>query len=323
MNILYTVNNDYVPQLATGICSVCENNRDFEILRFYIFSDGISAENKNILSGFVKKYGRDIQFIDIDGFMDAVGLSLDTGGWNEVIMARLLMAGLLPDEVDKVLYLDADTVVRRSLRALWDEHPVRGILSMVMEPTASRARRASLGIERFPYFNSGVLLVDLKKWRKNGVESSILDYCSKNGDSLVASDQDAINVVLAGKIDAIPPKYNASNIFSYYPYRFLHRLMPEFSDEEECVEARDNPVIVHYLGEERPWRKGNTHAYRSEYEKYLSKTPFSGTLPEKGWEMYFVLWKAFNAVTKFFPSLRYKVIDGLIPFFLEFRSHKK
>lgn len=323
MNILYTVNNDFVPQLATGICSVCENNRDLEIIQLYVFSDGITAENKNILYGFVKKYGREIQFIDIDGFMGTAGFSLDTGGWNEVIMARLLMARLLPNEVDKVLYLDADTVVRGSLRTLWDEHPGHGILSMVMEPTASMARRKRLGIGCFPYFNSGVLLVDLEKWRKSGVELSILDYCAKNGDNLVASDQDAINVVLSGKIDAIPAKYNASNIFSYYPYKFLHRLMPEFSDEEEYIEARDNPVIVHYLGEERPWRKGNTHAYRSEYEKYLSKTPFSGALPEKGWEMYFILWKTFNALTKFFPSLRYRVIDCLIPCFLELRSRKK
>lgn len=323
MNILYTVNNNFVPQLATCICSVCENNRDSENIQFYVLSDGVSSANKDALSRFVDGYGRAIQFIDIDGFMSAVGLELDTGGWNEVIMARLLMARLLPDGVNKVLYLDADTVVRRSLLDLWDENPVRGVLSMVMEPTASKPRRENLGIGHRPYFNSGVLLVDLKRWRKEGVETKILDYCSKNGDVLVASDQDAINVVLAEEIDAIPPKYNASNIFSYYPYNFLNRLMPAFSSEEDYIEARDNPVIVHYLGEERPWRNSNTHVYRSEYEEYLSKTPFSNTPPEKGWELYFILWRIFNALVRFFPSLRYRIIDGLIPFFLDFRSRKK
>lgn len=323
VNILYTVNNDFMPQLAAGICSICENNKDANHVDFYVFGDGIASDNKEILSRFVAGYGRHIHFIDIDGSMVAASFGVDTGAWNGIVMARLLIARLLPQDIDKVLYLDGDTIVRGSLLDLWDNNPAEGVLSMVMEPTASRLRRKELGIEQFPYFNAGVLLVDLKKWRENDAETRILDYCTKNGSCLFANDQDAINVVLSEEIDAIPPKYNASNVFSYYPYSFLHRLMPQFSSEKEYMDAREDPVIVHYLGEERPWRKGNTHVYRREYSKYLSMTPFADTALEAGWEMYFVLWRLFNVATKHFPSLRYKVIDCLIPSFLKLKSRAK
>ena len=321
MNILYTVNGGYVPQLAAGICSVCENNKQVDDLSFYVLTVDVSVENKELIRGFVQRYGRSIFFIDIDGFMETLGFELDTGGWNEIILARLLMARLLPGDVERVLYLDADTIVRKSLHELWvSSFPKRGILSMVVEPTASKGRRSDLGIKDYPYYNSGVLLVDLSRWRKAKAERRILEYCAEKGDSLVASDQDAINVVLRDEIEPIPPQYNASNVFMYYPFEFLHELMPAFSDINAYKEAKSDPVIVHFLGEERPWRKGNTHPFREDYYRYLSKTPFSETPLEGGWGLYFMAWRLFNLATKSFPSARYRIIDGLIPCFLKIRS---
>lgn len=67
MNILYTFDNNFVPQVAAGMCSICENNKDIEELNFFVFSLKISKENQKKLDEFLNdKYGRNITFIELD-----------------------------------------------------------------------------------------------------------------------------------------------------------------------------------------------------------------------------------------------------------------
>ncbi len=323
MNILLTIDDNFVPQLAANICSVCENNQDIEDISFYIFDNGISDSNKQLLDAFVLSYKRSISFISIVGFMDTIGFRFDTTGWNEIVLARLLMSRFLPEELEKVLYLDGDTIVRGSLKELWDTDLEGFTLGAVVEPTANKERRKKLEIEQFPYYNAGVLLVNLSNWRRSNAESRILSYCARNSDKLFANDQDAINVVLKDEIRALSPSYNFSNVFTYYPFKTLNKLMPGFCDEETFFEAKSNPCVIHYLGEERPWRKGSTHAYKLDYDYYLSKTPWNKTPKEDGWKFYFVVWRIFNLATKPFPSVRFAIMDTLIPFFIKQRSKRK
>lgn len=323
MNILLTIDNNFVPQLSANICSICENNEDLDTISFYIFDNGITPENKNSLTRFTEEYGRVITFIPIVGFMDELGFEFDTSGWNEIVLARLLMANFLPKTVTRILYLDGDTIARGSLKALWETDIEGYTLGAVMEPTANKKRRECLGIANRPYYNAGVLLVNLTNWRKTQAENRILDYCKNNSSKLFANDQDAINVVLANEILPLSPTYNFSNIFIYYPYKTLDKLMPGFSDDMELPRAKKDPCIVHYLGEERPWRKGNTHPFGSDYDYYLSKTPWKDTPKEEGWTLYFVLWKAFNAATRHAPRLRFAIIDSLIPLFVSQKAKRK
>jgi len=81
-------------------------------------------------------------------------------------------------------------------------------------------------------------------------------------------------------------------------------------------------IGIHYLGEERPWRKGTTHKYKKDYFKYLNKTEWKNTELETGWELYFVLYKMFLVILKPFPYIRYKIIDFLIPLFMKIRAKK-
>lgn len=96
----------------------------------------------------------------------------------------------------------------------------------------------------------------------------------------------------------------------------------DYISRDIYMEARKNPVIIHYLGEERPWRKGNTHKYRNDYHKYLDMTVWKDTEAEDGWQLYFICWKIFNIVTKPLPKLRYNIINSLIPKFMKYRANK-
>lgn len=324
MNILYTLNDKFVPQVNAGICSVCENNKDIDEINFYLMSVGITDENKKKLKEFVKKYKRNISIIELGDLKKYFSFDFDTNGWNPIVLARLILEQILPLNVEKILYLDGDTIVRGNLLDLWNMNMNGKTIGMSIEPTIDKNRIRILNLENHPYYNAGVLLVDLNRWRKIGAGKQILDYYSKFKGNLFANDQDAINGALKEEIITISPKYNFYNIFNQYSYNFLKKqLYPiEYIPKQIYDDAIKNPVIIHYLGEERPWRKGNTHKYKNDYKKYLSMTDFKDTPDENGWTVYFICWKIFNILTKPFPSLRLRIINSLIPKFMNYRSKK-
>lgn len=109
MNLLYTVNEAFVPQLAASVASVCENSSPDDAIHFFVFCDKVSQTSKETLRSFLNKYCVEIDFIDIDGFMEAGCIDFDTQGWNEIVLSRLLLARFLVSDIQRVLYLDADT----------------------------------------------------------------------------------------------------------------------------------------------------------------------------------------------------------------------
>lgn len=323
MDVLYAANDAYVPHLAASVCSFCENNQQEQAIRFHILSLGINQDNRNRLTQMLQRYRRQVCFYELGNVLERIRFSVDTRGFDESVLARLFVGSVLPKEVQRVLYLDCDTIVTDSLHELFQTDLGDCLLGAVGEPTVTKSRRALLGMDsKTVYVNSGVLLFNLALWREKNAEKTVLDfYCSKGGN-LTAPDQDAINGALAGKIKELSPRYNYGTIEIYYPYRTLKKISyPVPFVSQECYNAaKSRPAIIHYLGEERPWREGTTHPFTEEYEKYLAMTPWRGTPKEKGWKSYFVCFRIFNAVTRPVPYLRYKMIDMLIPAFMRYRA---
>lgn len=320
INLLYTVDDNFVPQLAANICSVVSNHSGIHDITFHVFSNGITNDNRQLLQDMANEYQQKLEFYDISNFREVLGFDFDTSGWNEIVLARLLMAQFLPNEIEKVIYLDADTIALGDIALLWNQDLEGCVIGMVPEPTVGSARLDDLDINGRLYHNAGVLLVDLKLWRSTCCQEEILGYCVRRSGRLFANDQDALNAVLKDKICSLSPAFNYSNIFDYYSFSFLNSLMPGFSDEKSFASARLKPVVVHFLGEERPWRRGNTHRFNNEYHFYLSKTHWKDAEDEEGWGAYFLAWRVFNSLTRPFPQLRYKIISGLIPAFLKYRA---
>ena len=324
MNILYTLNDKFVPQVSAGICSICENNKDVKNIDFYLMSLNISDDNKSKMkSFFLKKYGREIYFVELDNLEKYFDFEFDTNGWNPIVLARLLLDKLLPEKLDRILYLDGDTIVRGKLMDLYTMDLNDKSIAASIEPTIDKKRKNNLDLNGSPYYNAGVLLVDLINWRNNNTGNQIIEYYKSHDGNLFANDQDAINGALKDNIIPLSPKYNFYNIFYQYNYRFLSRLCDfDYISKIEFDEARKNPIIIHYLGEERPWRIGNKHKYRKDYLHYLSLTPWDNQNIETGWELYFICWNIFNIIMKPFPLLRYKIINSLIPLFMKIRAKK-
>lgn len=324
MHILYTLNDKFVPQVATCICSICENNKEEKNITFHLFSLGITEKNKKKLTEFVKSYKYQIKFYELEDLSTYFDFQFDTNGWNPIVLARLLIDKILPKEINRVIYLDGDTITLASILELWNTDMKNKVIGASIEPTVDKERKKSLGLLNSNYYNAGVLLINLDLWRKNNTGEKIINYYKEKKGQLFANDQDAINGALKDEIYTLSPKYNFFNTFIQYPYHFLEKLeLPAtYISKKIFDDAKKNPCIIHFLGEERPWRKYNTHKYSKEYKKYLSITPWKDTEDEEGWHLYFICWKIFNTITKPFPSLRYNIINKLIPIFMKYRSNK-
>ena len=324
MNILFTLNDAFVPQVATCMCSIFENNRSLDDITVYLVNTDISNENKVKLETFAKSYKRNVVFISLPDLRELIGFDFDTNGWSPIVLARLLLDKLLPKELDRILYLDGDTLVLDNLEKLWNTDMGNKSIGMAPESTVDAERRSFLNLGEQLYCNAGVLLIDLDRWRDKGLGGKVLTFYREHDGQLFANDQDAINGALKDDIYILSPRYNFFNIYFSYPHKVLKRLSrpADFITKNELDEVIKNPAIVHYLGEERPWRKGNTHKLGDVYISYLNKTPWADTPLETGWELYFFCFRTFNLLMKPFPMLRYKIINSLIPAFMRYRKRQ-
>lgn len=323
MNIVYTSDDHFVPQIAAAIESVMENNKDEEI-NFYVLSKNISDEHNIFLKKLVDEKNQKVSVIEIPDLKQFFGKEIDTGGWNDIVLSRLFLDKILPGSVHKVLYLDGDTIVRHSLSKLWNRDMGKNIVGAVVEPTTADDRKIALGIkENEYYYNAGVLLIDIDNWKAFDAGAKIVNYFFEHGGKLFANDQDAINAVLRGRILTLPITYNWCNTYVFYPYKAIKKMLhkEKFIDRDKYEKVIMNPCIVHYLGEERPWRIGNRHIFKDDFFHYYSMTGLDEKdVLEDGWQTYFKLFYLFNRMIKPFPMMRLKIINFLIPAFMRYRK---
>ena len=307
MNILYGANENYVRYLAASLISLLENNRDFESIKIFILSFGISKESKEKLTRQVKDYDREIVFLELSDLKNRFDYNIDTGSYDISVMGRLFMGLMLPQDIKRVIYLDCDTIICSSLKKLWNYNLRGKALGAVLEPTIDKQLKVDIGTYiDAPYFNSGVLLIDLSAYRKKKFLERILAYQESINDVSLFADQDAINGALRWEIRILPPTYNFFTNYRYWSYNALveqdriYSLIPR----KDFEKAKKNPTIIHFAGDERPWRKGNFNPYRKKYEKYNSFSAWGDYTKEECKEFYMLFYHIVNLATLISPRLR-------------------
>ena len=308
MNIVYVSNEGYARHLGVSLCSLFDSNADEERLEVFIMDTGITPESRGKLKEIARSFGRVLTFIELKDLEKRFAVQLDTGRFDVSTMGRLFAADLLPAGVRRILYLDCDTVILKPLRRLWETELGTGfIMAAVQEPTIYEEVKQYLGLgKKDPYFNAGVLLIDLKQWRKEDLTRKVLAYYSGIAEQSLFNDQDALNGLLKGRIRTLSPRWNFFTNYRYFRYDTLCRMQPSYRriPEEVFRKAKRYPAVIHYAGDERPWRAGAMNFYGRAYEQYLAMTPWRGTPKEKGKELYLLLYHVMDLVTPVFPFVR-------------------
>lgn len=310
MNILYASNDGFARHLGTSMCSLFDKNQDMKDITVYVLSLGLSEESRGKLKVIADCYHRRLEILELGDVRGKFDFEVDTGGYDISIMGRLFMGEMLPKTVERVLYLDCDTVVVRSLKKLWKEDLGGAVFGAVMEPTIYETVKESIGLSKEDgYYNSGMLLVDLVRWREEHVQEKLLAFLKEKGGALFASDQDLLNGALKGQIHTLMPEWNFFPNYRYFSYKTLMEHSPSYGavSKKEFQKAKKHPAVIHFMGDERPWIRGNRNHYRLAYEKYLAMTPWAGTPKQTGKELYMLMYHAMDYATAVCPEIRWYI----------------
>ena len=238
LNICLAIDDNYIPPCLVTISSILKNRNLDEYINFYILSGKLKDESINFINEIVGLYNNvSIKFVDVDVSLFE---KYNTKIWGLATAYRLKAASIFK-ELDKILYLDSDIYVTKSLYELYNtdiSNSYGGLVPDIWQETQKR---------RFPnkkqtYFNAGIFLINLANWRKDKIEDKIEEYFDNNKENIIYPDQDPINVVLDGKTLQLSYKYN----FAYSPIKNECRL---FEDYEK---ASKDPTIIHYVFN-KPW----------------------------------------------------------------------
>lgn len=274
MNIVICVDHRFVMQCGVLSYSICYNNNDTQIHFFIMVDTSFTEEDKKDVSDIIYSFndGNQVDYILVEDNLVDNFLWYEKGYYTRQTFYRILMPQLLPMDVDKVLYLDADIIVRHSLTDLWTYNLDGYAVGAVPDGGSGLVKiynRLKYSID-LDYFNAGVMLINLGYWREKNLSKIMCDYLMDNPDNerSVLGDQDALNYVMRSSKIHLPLKYNVQPMFLY---KNKYLLLSIYKYNEELTEARTNPCVLHYAGC-RPWEYRCMHPYKKEFFKYQSKT---------------------------------------------------
>ncbi len=281
LEVIFSSDDNYARHMGAAAYSLLDRNRDFGHINVYMIDNKISPENRARLEKTVSAFpNASLIFIDFAAWLDKLKLDL---AWPISLSsyARLFVRGMLPDTVGRVLYMDCDMIVCDSLRALW-ETDLGGCVLGAVQDFVNDATKAAVGLApEEPYFNAGMLLIDMDEWRRQGVEDDCLAFIEAHQGNVTHHDQGVLNGVLHGKRMILPARYNLMTIHYVFNRRKLIRYFGDhaaFYTEQEIGEAKDTPAVLHYTPSftSRPWVKSCRHPKRQLYWDALAATPWQG-----------------------------------------------
>jgi lipopolysaccharide biosynthesis glycosyltransferase len=274
--IVMACDEAYAMPLAVAIRSIAEANRSRECVDVVVLSNDFSQEMKRQVEASAPS---DVVihwvFVDLCQFDQCSGILTHT---SKMVYARLLLPYLLPSNVVRALYLDADILIVDDLDSLWGMDLEGYALGAVPDlDAADNAERLSLSAEEcgnqsgfgsrlgHSYFNAGVLLVDLPKWRQEEISERAIGYLTDYPHAPYA-DQDALNVACAGRWKRLDNRWNLQG--------------PEHG--QDPVRLNDiRPAILHFCCKAKPWNASSLNSSEKFYDKYRSRTKFARTPKDK------------------------------------------
>lgn len=251
MNILLTINKKYVKLVNILLNSIQLSNKDtkFDV---YILHRELDIEDKNIIESGLDLNKFNIKMIKIDE-EEVKNFPQYQKRYPKEIYFRLFATKYLPENIDKILYLDSDTLVINKLDELYnmDFEGNFYIATTHVKKILRKINEVRLRIDDdVPYINTGVLLINLKELRKIDVQKEVCEFVENNSKKLMLPDQDIITALYGNKIKIVDAlKYNLGDR-DLNLYNLNHIKNPI-----GLKWVKENTVIIHYYGRNKPWNK--------------------------------------------------------------------
>ncbi|MEG1804296.1 MAG: glycosyltransferase family 8 protein [Clostridia bacterium] len=246
--IFFAVDDNYVPYLTVALRSLIDNANQENKYSVYILNNGLNTTNKDIIYSY-QCDNFEIEFVNVCERLASCCDALDTRDYyTKTTYFRFFIQTLFP-QYDKALYLDADIVVLGDISKLYNVEIGDNFLGAIPEQIVASVKeyrdysKIVLGLDYRKYFNAGILVMNLKKFREYDIEQCFIQMIKTYKFETIAQDQDYLNFIAKDKVTYIPLSWN-----------------------KECVQDgyKGELNLIHYALFKKPWTY-----YGIKYDKYF------------------------------------------------------
>lgn len=272
IDIATNFNDRHAKLGATMMLSVLDNNPDKEI-HIHVFTDALSDTHVCRLQQTLQGRRGSVTIYPISDALLGQFPTCNYLNYAKILYGRLLMPQIIDAGIERVLYLDADTIVTGDLTELWNtdlQGKTIGVVPDMLHWNRPLLRQFTDSDVSDVYFNSGVMLIDLVRWRATRATERLLRFAADPPCKVFFADQDLLNPVFVNDKHVLPLRCNAQEGF------FKERPDAPEAVWPEIRRAAADPLIVHFLGyeENRPWNDSCTHPLRHLWRRYYALTPW-------------------------------------------------
>lgn len=292
LSILYGCDNNYAPYTGVSMTSLFENNQDVDNITVYLAAMDFSEENREFFSKTAARYGRKLVFLDTASALTAMH-EYNCGSWNGSVATwlRFFVLDQIPADVDRLIWVDSDTIVENGIDRLAHIDLGDSEVAAVCDCISYRQRfRLGFSLQE-PYYNAGVIVFHLQKWREDKTLPSLMSHLKKNISRYTINDQDLLNDYFRDRICKLPPQYNVQCFLHAFPIDRYYAAYPWTSEAyytpQQIQQSLNEPVITHFfrfLGD-YPWTQGkNYHPAKKLYEEWKKASLWrdhSGAAPRR------------------------------------------
>lgn len=256
--IILACNGGYAMPLATTLRSLAESNEAHWPLFVYILITEFPLEARKRVELSVPLGAMVIRWIPVklgafSGFTTLKHISLNT-------FSRLLIPEVIDSNCNRVLYIDTDTLVLSDLQELWSTDLNDKPVGAVIDRFDAQIKSGQLAENDMPhvrnYFNAGVLLINLPRWRAEGISEKALEYLRLHPQSPYA-DQDALNVACDERWMGLDIRWNFQN---------------HYATDIAMLPSSSRPAIVHFITHRKPWDPSVLNVNAALYNAYRART---------------------------------------------------
>lgn len=277
--VSFITDNNYTMQTYIAIKSLFENK--LASTNYYIYLLGINLTQENInrlLSLQSEKFSITHKKIENDIIQNNV---CKNSVYSSSVLCKLMLDKIFP-EFDKILFLDSDTIVLKDLSELYNIDVQDYYIGGVKDIYAPLFHILNHKKINYDYFNTGVMVLNLKKIREENFFEKALSIYLKNPEQYYFPEQDVLNEIINKKIKIISTRYNfITSSYRYTKTQLSNFFKEDFSDFE--------PVILHYAGGCRPWIYYNIY-FSKAWEYFYNKSIYAKTKLKKKYIPFIKLW---------------------------------
>lgn len=266
--VFFASDDNYIPCLAVAIHSLEKNASKKNNYRLIILHSGMSEKGQQEIKEFeqenIKIEFKDISNIEND-LKDDLALRL-RDYYSSTIYYRIFIGTLFP-EYHKAVYIDSDVILLDDIANLYNTDLEGNIIGAIPDGVVHDSKKlqdyveVNDGVENKKYFNSGVLVIDLDKFREARVDERFVRILTKYNCDTIAPDQDYLNILCKDKVKYLPLSWDK---------------MPDYC---EHLDEKDLHLI-HYNMFRKPWHYRDVE-YSDIFWKYAKETKYYDELKKE------------------------------------------